>query len=90
MKLLPTPGQASALVAPLHACNEAADFVSRVATERNVKSCNELQKLCYHEIKDTFGLSAQPAVRVVKKVVDAYTAPACEVDRCAERVRRLM
>lgn len=72
VKLLPTSVQAAALAATLHACNEAAGFVSRVAFERNVKSRNELQKLCYHEIKDRFGLSAQPAVRVVKKVVDAY------------------
>lgn len=74
VKLLPTPGQASALAATLHACNEAADFVSRVAFERNVKSRNELQKLCYQAVKCEFGLSAQPAVRAVKKVVDAYTA----------------
>ncbi|MGW6936592.1 hypothetical protein ACWGE0_41515 [Lentzea sp. NPDC054927] len=74
VKLLPTPDQAAALAATLHACNEAANCTSRVAFERNVKSRNELQKLCYREIKDRFGLSAQPAVRVVKKVVDAYTA----------------
>ncbi len=39
-----------------------------------MKSRDELQKLCYHKIKDQFGLSAQPAVRVIKKVVDAYTS----------------
>jgi hypothetical protein len=27
----------------------------------------------YADVKATFGLSAQPAVRAVKKVVDAYT-----------------
>jgi putative transposase len=74
VKLLPTPVQAAALAATLRACNAAAEFASRVAFERNVKSRNELQKLCYREIKDRFGLSAQPAVRVVKKVVDAYAA----------------
>ncbi|HEX8865315.1 MAG TPA: hypothetical protein VF821_06610, partial [Lentzea sp.] len=74
VKLLPSPAQAAALAATLHAANEAANFVSRVAHERNVKSRNGLQKLCYREIKDRFGLSAQPAVRVVKKVVDAYAA----------------
>lgn len=74
VKLLPTPAQAAALATTLRACNAAAEYTSRVAFERNVKSRNELQKLCYREIKDQFGLSAQPAVRVVKKVVDAYTA----------------
>jgi putative transposase len=74
VKLLPTPVQAAALEATLHACNAAAEYTSQVAFERNVKSRNELQKLCYRETKGRFGLSAQPAVRVVKKVVDAYTA----------------
>ncbi|WP_211294120.1 RNA-guided endonuclease InsQ/TnpB family protein [Lentzea kentuckyensis] len=74
VKLLPTPQQELALAATLYACNQAAGFVSRMAFERNVMSRNELQKLCYREIKDRFGLSAQPAVRVVKKVVNAYAA----------------
>lgn len=73
VKLLPSPGHPSALAATLHACNEAAGFVSQVAFERNVTSRNEVQKLCCRGITDRFGLSAQPAVRVVKKVVDAYT-----------------
>ena len=74
VKLLPTPEQASALAETLHACNEAANFVSRVAFERNLKSRNDLQKFCYQAVKCRFGLSAQPAVRVIKKVVDAYAA----------------
>jgi IS605 OrfB family transposase len=72
VKLLSTPEQASALEATLRACNRAAAHVSRVAHEGGVTSRNELQKLVYAEVKATFGLSAQPAVRVVKKVVDAY------------------
>ena len=60
VKLLPTPRQAAALAATLHTCNEAAGFVSRMAFERNVKSRNELQKLCYQAVKCEFGLSAQP------------------------------
>ncbi|MFS8103744.1 transposase [Lentzea alba] len=79
VKLLPTPVQAAALALTLRACNAAAGHASRVAFERDVKSRNELQKLCYREIKARFGLSAQPAVRVVKKVVDAYATPR----RCA-------
>ncbi|WP_369249818.1 RNA-guided endonuclease InsQ/TnpB family protein [Streptomyces sp. R41] len=72
VKLLPTPEQASALGATLLACNRAAIHVSRVAFEQGVTSRNELQTLVYAEVKAAFGLSAQPAVRVVKKVVDAY------------------
>jgi putative transposase len=73
VRLLPTAVQAVALAATLHACNAAANHVSRVGFERDVFSRNELQKLVYAEVKARFGLSAQPAVRVVKKVVDAYT-----------------
>ncbi|MGA6224541.1 RNA-guided endonuclease TnpB family protein, partial [Streptomyces umbrinus] len=74
VKLLPSPEQAAALLATLRACNRAADHVSQVAFASGVKDRNGLQKLVYADIKTTFGLSAQPAVRVVKKVVDAYSA----------------
>ncbi|MFF2078002.1 RNA-guided endonuclease InsQ/TnpB family protein [Kitasatospora sp. NPDC058162] len=72
VKLLPSPEQASALGATLRACNRAADAVSVAAFEGQVFSRNDLQKLVYGAVKAEFGLSAQPAVRVVKKVVDAY------------------
>ncbi|WP_225859128.1 hypothetical protein [Streptomyces albicerus] len=75
VKLLPSPEQA----ATLRACNQAADHVSQVAFESGVKDRNGLQKLVYADIKATFGLSAQPAVRVVKKVVDAYGALAANL-----------
>ncbi|MFD0152162.1 RNA-guided endonuclease InsQ/TnpB family protein [Streptomyces sp. NPDC055721] len=74
VKLLPTPEQAAALEATLRACNRAATHVSTLAHEQGVKDRDGLQKLVYADIKAAFGLSAQPAVRVVKKVVDAYTA----------------
>ncbi|MEU0879391.1 transposase [Lentzea sp. NPDC005914] len=73
VKLLPTAEQAEALAATLHTCNAAASVVSRAAFVAGVYSRNDLQKLTYHDIKADHGLSAQPAVRVVKKVVDAYT-----------------
>ncbi|MFF3493971.1 RNA-guided endonuclease InsQ/TnpB family protein [Streptomyces sp. NPDC002795] len=78
VKLLPTPVQAAALEATLHACNRAADHVAAIGFARGIKDRNGLQKLLYAEIKARFGLSAQPAVRVVKKVADAYTALAAQ------------
>ncbi|MCT7355467.1 zinc ribbon domain-containing protein [Streptomyces sp. 15-116A] len=85
VKLLPTPEQASALEATLRACNQAATYASSVAFAKNLKDRNGLQKEVYADLKATFGLSAQPAVRLVKKVVDAYKAqkagvPFLEVD----------
>ena len=34
---------------------------------------HEVQKRFYIELKGRFGLSAQPAIRVIGKVADAYT-----------------
>ncbi|WP_254650764.1 transposase, partial [Streptomyces sp. GbtcB7] len=45
---------------------------STVAFNRGVRDRNGLQKEVYADLKTAFGLSAQPAVRAVKKVVDAY------------------
>ncbi|MFG3023042.1 RNA-guided endonuclease InsQ/TnpB family protein [Streptomyces sp. NPDC048254] len=73
VKLLPTPGQASALEATLRACNRAATYASKVAVAKGLKDRNSLQREVYTDLKAMFGLSAQPAVRTVKKVVDAYT-----------------
>ncbi|TLS44840.1 IS200/IS605 family element transposase accessory protein TnpB [Streptomyces montanus] len=72
VKLLPTREQASALEATLHACNRAATYASAVAFVKDLTDRNGLQKEVYTDLKATFGLSAQPAVRAVKKVVDAY------------------
>ncbi|MHC5261006.1 RNA-guided endonuclease InsQ/TnpB family protein [Streptomyces sp. UC4497] len=72
VKLLPTREQASVLEATLRACNRAATYAAEVAFERKVYSRNDLQKLLYADVKATFGLSAQPAVRAIKKTVDAY------------------
>ncbi|MEV6654388.1 transposase [Streptomyces sp. NPDC051219] len=72
VKLLQSPEVAAALAATLPVCNRAADAVSVVAYERGITSRNELQKLVYARLKAEFGLAAQPAVRTVKKVVDAY------------------
>jgi putative transposase len=73
VKLLPRSAHdADAMAATLRACNRGANWVARVAFEKDLKRRNELQEETYHDLKATFDLSAQPAVRVVKKVVDAY------------------
>ncbi|MEU6376547.1 transposase [Streptomyces sp. NPDC046909] len=73
VKLLSTPEQALALEATLHACNEAANWLSAQAYGRQVTSRSGLQALAYGELKRQ-GLSAQPALHVLRKVADAYTA----------------
>ncbi|SER01031.1 hypothetical protein [Lentzea albida] len=72
VKLLPTPAQAMALSATLAACNEAAGWVSEIAFRTGRMSRSALQKECYPGLKDR-GLSAQPALHVIRKTADAYT-----------------
>ncbi|WP_208903435.1 RNA-guided endonuclease InsQ/TnpB family protein [Streptomyces incarnatus] len=74
VKLLPTPEQASALESTLRACNRAATYASQIGFAQDIKDRNGLQKEVYADLKATFGLSAQPVVRTVKKVVDAYAS----------------
>jgi IS605 OrfB family transposase len=79
VELLPSPDEAAALAATLHAVNVGADMVSAVAFEKGVTSRDDLQRLVYGRLKGEFGLGAQAAVRTVKKVVDAYAALAASV-----------
>ncbi len=73
VKLLPTPEQAAALEATLHACNEAATWVSEVAFERGEFKNFALRKHAYDTAKSRWGLGAQAAQHVIKKTCDAYT-----------------
>ncbi|MFJ7954762.1 RNA-guided endonuclease InsQ/TnpB family protein [Streptomyces sp. NPDC096319] len=73
VKLLPTPDQAVALDATLRVCNEAATWLSVRALECGRTSRAALQALAYVELKAR-GLSAQPALHVLRKVADAYAA----------------
>ncbi len=72
VKLLPTPVQAAALEATLHACNEAATWVSGIAFEREEFKNFALRKQVYGEVKSRWGLGAQAAQHVIKKTCDAY------------------
>ncbi|MEU4479322.1 hypothetical protein AB0F68_14835 [Micromonospora sp. NPDC023966] len=72
-KLLPTPEQAAALEATVRACNAAASEVAMVARERAVYRNYDLRKHTYAGIKADYGLGAQAAQHVIKKVADAYT-----------------
>ncbi|WP_432748373.1 hypothetical protein [Streptomyces sp. NBC_00056] len=61
-----------ALEATLHVCNEAATWLSTQAFERRVFSRAGLQAMAYCEVRAR-GLSAQPALHVLRKVADAYS-----------------
>ncbi|WP_433365325.1 RNA-guided endonuclease InsQ/TnpB family protein [Streptosporangium sp. CA-115845] len=72
VRLLPTPEQAAALEATLCAVNAAATWVAALAHHRRVFRNYDLRRHAYGQIKDDYGLAAQAAQHVIKKVTDAY------------------
>ncbi|MGW2018999.1 RNA-guided endonuclease InsQ/TnpB family protein [Streptomyces sp. NPDC001927] len=74
VKLDPTPEQRLALAATLHACNEAASWVGKIAFETGEFKNFSLRKHAYAQVKDRWGLGAQAAQHVIKKTCDAYAA----------------
>lgn len=81
VKLLLTGEQRDLLLQTLERANSACNRVSEVAREGGTFGKYALQPLVYGELRATFGLSAQMAIRVIGKVADAY-----KVDR--KRLRR--
>jgi putative transposase len=73
MRMLPTPEQASSLLATLNVCNTAASWLSERMHATGVFRKFEVQKRFYAELRERFGLAAQPAIRVIGKTCDAYT-----------------
>jgi hypothetical protein len=80
VRMLPTQDQGSALEATLRTCNEAASWLSGRTHAERVRGKHDVQKRFYTELKQRFGLSAQPAVRVIGKVADAYTTLRANID----------
>ena len=72
LKLLPTRDQADGLTRTLVAANAACDYISQVAWASRTFGKFALQKLCYQDVRATFGLSAQMTIRALSKVGDAY------------------
>jgi IS605 OrfB family transposase len=81
LKLKTTPADDAALLATLDRANAAANAVSAVAWETQTFGQYALQKICYHDIRGRFDLTAQVVIRLLAKVADAY-----KLDR--ERQRR--
>src|SRR6266516_997151 len=72
LKLLPSPEQADALKRTLATANAACDYISDVAWATCTFGKLALQKLCYQDVRETFGLAAQMTIRALAKVGDAY------------------
>lgn len=72
VKLLPTPEQAESLLATMRAFNEAATFAAKAGFDASVFSPPSIQKLCYYELRERFGLSAQMAVLAIGKAAEVF------------------
>jgi IS605 OrfB family transposase len=83
IKLQPTPKQAALLQATTERTNAACNYISRVAWQTRTFGKFALQKLCYSDVRSSFGLSAQLVVRALAKVGDAY-----KLNKKAERTFR--
>jgi hypothetical protein len=74
VRLLPTEREVAALMATLSTCNAAASWLSARVHTKRAHNKVDAQRLFYDELRQQFGLSAQLAIRVIGKVVDAYAS----------------
>jgi putative transposase len=72
LKLTPTDAQHEALLDTLTTANRACNWLARQAWETKTFGQFALHKLAYASCRETFGLTAQMAVRCIAKVADAY------------------
>jgi predicted transposase len=72
LKLRPTPEQHQTLLATMYAFNAACNFVAEVAFAEKTANKFVLQKLVYSELRTTYGLAAQLAIRAISKASEAY------------------
>lgn len=71
VKLAASPEVAAALRSTLSVCNEQANRISVLAHHTGARSRSSLQAAAYGELKNA-GLSAQPALHIIRKVADSY------------------
>ncbi len=72
LKLAPTEEQHQALLETMHAFNCASNYVAEVAFSEKSANKFELQKLVYGELRATYKLPAQLAIRAISKASEAY------------------
>ena len=72
LKLAPTRMQQQALLETMRQFNAAANYVAKVAFAEHSANKFGLQKLVYGELRTTYHLAAQLAVRCISKACEAY------------------
>ncbi len=72
LKLAPTEDQHRTLLETMHTFNAACNYVASVAFAEKTANKFELQKLVYGELRTTYKLAAQLAIRAISKASEAY------------------
>src|SRR6266566_4819317 len=72
LKLAPTEEQHQALLEIMHEFNAAANYVASLALAEKSANKFDLQKLVYGELRTTYKLPAQLAIRAISKASEAY------------------
>jgi putative transposase len=72
-KLVTTPSTAKALSETSQRFSESCNYVLKIASTKEMHHAIELHKLCYREIRKVFGLSANLAVRSIRRVASCLT-----------------
>jgi len=72
IRVLPDHDAAAKLRSTVERFNEACNWLAGVAFDNQVSNRIELQRIAYHDVRDTFGLSAQMTCLCVRRVCEAY------------------
>lgn len=72
VKLRPNAEQAKMLKETLERCNAACTWLAAKGFDAGCFRQFDLQKLAYRDLRDSFGLTAQAAIRSIAKVADAF------------------
>jgi predicted transposase len=59
IKLIPTEEQHQILKETMIRFNEACNYISQIAYEHQTHGQVKVHKLCYHDVREKFGLSSQ-------------------------------
>ncbi len=72
LKLVPTEEHRHALLETMHQFNAGANYVAEIAFAEQSANKHALQKLVYGELRTTYKLAAQLAIRCISKASEAY------------------
>src|SRR6516165_10106869 len=70
-KLDPTPAQVTELDATLDAFAAACNRIAEVCRAIHSRNKNQVQRACYQEIRQSFGLSSNLTIRAIARVCAA-------------------